>query len=178
MLSLEQIDKNREVELYKKDKKRKEVLDENGFRIKPYALLKAGMKVIFYDETIDDLKQKSNEKETDYLKRLSYRMYYVVKFSGGRTTFQHHLEARDDKKLKLAYPKNKVFMTDEENKEIKYGVSGTSGFSRPVSDALKVNGFNKYEPFPRLLYSKDSLNMAIEGKHFEIKPDGEIIFNF
>ncbi len=178
LLSLEQIDKNREIELYKKDKKRNEVLDENGFRIKPYALLKAGMKVIFYDEAIDELKQKNNEKEIDYLKRLSYRMYYVVKFSGGRTTFQHHLEARDDKKLKLAYPKDKVFMIEKDSKEIKYGVSGTSGFSRPVSDALKYNGYNNYEPFPRLLYSKDSLNMAIEDKHFEIKMDGEIKWLF
>ena len=178
LLSLEQVSKNREIELYKKDKKRKEVLDQNGFRIKPFALLKAGMKVIFYDETIEDLKQKSNEKEEDYLKRLSYRMYYIVKFSGGRTTFQHHLEARDDKKLKLAYPKDQVFMIDERNKEIKYGVSGTSGFSRPVSDSLNLNGFNNYEPFPRLLYSKDSLNMAIEGKHFSITPDGQINWKF
>jgi len=173
LLALEQIDKNREIELYKKDKKGKAVLNENGNKEKPYALLKPGMKVIFFDEKISELKQEDDDEEIDYLKRLNYRMYYVIKFSGGRVTFQHHLEARDDKKLKLAYPKDKVFII-EDGKEIKYGVGGTSGFSRPVSDALKLNGPNNYEPWPRLLYSKDALNIAIEGKHFEINPDGEI----
>ncbi|MBS1641624.1 MAG: hypothetical protein JST94_08040 [Bacteroidetes bacterium] len=175
LLSLKQLNKKREVELYQKGKKGNTILNENGKPIKPFALLKPGMKVIFYDESINELKQKEKEEKLDYKKRISYRMYNVVKFSGGRITFQHHLEARGDKKLKIAYPKDKIYMTDKENKEIKYGVSGTSGFSRPVSDALKYNGYNNYEPFPKLLYSKDSLNMAIEGKHFEIMPDGEII---
>ena len=69
-------------------------------------------------------------------------------------------------------------MQDESGKDVKYGVGGTSGFTRSVSDALKHNGFNSYEPWPRLLYSKEWLNIAIEGKDFEIKPDGEIKWLF
>jgi len=178
LLSMEQIDENREIILFKKNKSGKEFENENGDKEKPYSLLKPGMKVIFYDEKIEEIRRKENEKYVDYVRRISYRMYSVVKFSGGRITFQHHLEARPDKKLQVAYPKDKVFMKDEKGNEIKYGVGGTSGFSRPVSDALRLNGYNNYEPWPRLLYSKDSLNMAIEGKHFRIKPDGEVEWLF
>ena len=101
-------------------------------------------------------------------------MYKIVKFTGGRLTFQHHLEARSDKELEKAYPENQIFKVDEKQREVVYGGRGTSGFTEKVGDALKCNVFNKFEPWPKLLYSADWLNMAIEGKHFELTPDGKI----
>jgi len=87
------------------------------------------------------------------IKTISNRMYKVLKFSGTRITFEYHLDARSQ--------------TDITKEAAKLGdKSYATGYS-------KVNFEN---PAPRLLLSKDSLNMAIEGKHFEIKPDGEIIW--
>lgn len=147
---------------------------KNGDKIAPYAILKPGMKVIFYDNDMDELKKVEYENQSEYNKRISFRTYKIVKFTGGRITFQHHLESRDDKELEKAYPEKQVFKVDEKGKEISYGGRSTSGFTEKVSDALKYNGFNNYEPWPKLLYSVNWLNMAIEGKHFEILPDGEI----
>lgn len=172
------LNEKREVEIYLKDKKGDVTINSDGNKQTPYSLLRSGMKVIFYDDDINELNKKETEENCDYKKRISYRMYYIVKFSGGRITFQHHLEARDDKKLKQAYPKDKVFMRDSVDNEIKYGVGGTSGFTRSVGDALQLNSYNNFESWPRLLYSKEWLNMAIEGQHFEINPDGEIKWKF
>ena len=147
LLSLELIDENREIELYQKDKKEKEVLDENGNKIKPYALLKPGMKVIFYNTD----SEKISDLENMDIKTISNRMYKILKFSGTRITFEYHLDARSS--------------TDITKEAAKLGEkSYATGYS-------KINFEN---PAPRLLLSKDSLNMAIERKHFEIKPDGEI----
>ena len=151
LLSLELINENREIELYQKDKKDKEVVDENGSKVKPYALLKPGMKVIFYNSD----SEKLSDLENMNIKSISNRMYKVLKFSGTRITFEFHLDSRSP--------------TDITKEATKLGEkSYATGYS-------KVNFEN---PAPRLLLSKDSLNMAIEGKHFEIKPDGEIIFKF
>lgn len=147
---------------------------KNGDKIAPYAILKPGMKVIFYDNDIDELKKVEYENQSEYNKRISFRTYKIVKFSGSQLTFQHLLEARNDNELKKAYPEKQVFKVDEKGKEISYGGRSTSGFTEKVSDALKYNGFNNYEPWPKLLYSVNWLNMAIEGKHFEMLPDGEI----
>ncbi len=163
-----------EVELYRKDKKNQVVIDEEGNKEKPYSIIKAGMKVVFYDETIEELKQQENEKDNDYNNRINYRIYKVVKFTGGRVTFQHHLEARNDKELEKAYSENVVFKVDEKNKEITYGGRGTSGFTEKVSDAKQYNAYNKNEPWPKLLYSVNWLDFASEGKDFEIKIDGTI----
>ena len=165
---------NNELGIYRKNKEGEIITNVKGAKDTPYALLMPGMKVIFFDAFMEDLKKHRDQTEAKYIKMLSDRTYKIVKFSGGRITFQHHLEARDDIKLKEAYKKEQVFMLDESGKEVKYGVGGTSGFTRSISDTYKYNGLNNYEPWPRLLYSKDWLNMAIEGKHFEIKPDGEI----
>ncbi|MGC8751621.1 type II CRISPR RNA-guided endonuclease Cas9 [Hydrotalea sp.] len=154
-----------DLEIYRTDKKTGEVIiDENGNKEKPFAILKPGMKTIFYDNNLEELFKAENETENDYLKRISYRTYILVKFSGGRITFKHHLESRNDDQLKKAYPKNK------------YGVAGTSGITKNVIDALTENELNNFEPWPKLLYTRDWLNMAIEGKHFEMMPDGSIVW--
>ncbi|MDQ6755891.1 MAG: hypothetical protein M3004_03060 [Bacteroidota bacterium] len=163
-----------DLEIYRKDKKGNDIIDENGDKEKPYAILKPGMKVIFYDEHIEELKQQSGESDSDYRKRISYRIYKIIKFTGVQLTLQHHMEARLDTDLKKAYPDKQVFKKDKNGKDISYGGRGTSGFTEKVSDALQHNGFNNYEPWPKLLYTKEWLNMAIEGKDFEIYPDGEI----
>lgn len=147
---------------------------KNGDKISPFAIIKPGMKVIFYDDSIEELKQFETESDSEYKKRMSYQTYKVVKFTGGRLTFQHHLESRNDMELEKAYPEKQIYKLNEKGEEINYGGRGTSGFTEKVSDALKFNGFNNYEPWPKLLYSIDWLNMGIESKHFEIKPDGEI----
>lgn len=160
--------------LYRKNSKGEMIPDEQGNKEHPYAILKPSLKVIFYDDTIDELQKKADESENDYNKRISYRTYKIVKFTGGRLTFQHHLEARNDKELSNAYPEKQVFKIDEKQKEISYGGRGTSGFTEKVSDAQKCNSYNKFEPWPKLLYSADWLNMAIEGKHFELLPEGKL----
>lgn len=171
---LELVNEKGEIELYRKDKNNKVIIDANGNKQMPYATLKAGTKVIFYDENLEELKKEDSEGEKEYNYRISYRMYKVVKFTGGRLTFQHHLEARNDKELEKAYPENQVFKLDEKGKETSYGGRGTSGFTEKVSDALKCNSYNKYEPFPKLLYSVNWLDFAVEGKHFTINMDGTI----
>lgn len=160
--------------LFRKDSKGNVLIDENGNKERPYAILKPDMKVIFYEESIDELKKQDGEQDSNYNKRISYRTYKIVKFTGGRLTFQHHLDARIDKELEKVYPEKQMFKIDENHKEITYGGRGTSGFTEKVNDALKLNSFNNFEPWPKLLYSVDWLNMAIEGKHFKIEPDSKI----
>lgn len=158
-----EIKKLNDLKIYRTDKKTGEVIfDENGNKEKPFAILKPGMKVIFYDNLLDELFKTEKENEYDFKKRIGYRTYVLVKFSGGQITFKHHLESRNDDQLKKAYPKNE------------YGGSGTSGFTKKISDALTENKLNNCEPWPKLLYSMNWLNMAIEGKHFEVMPDGSI----
>lgn len=168
------IDAKGKIELYRKDKNNQTIINQNENKEIPYCILKSGMKVIFYDEKIEELKRQENEKDSEYKNRLGYRIYKVVKFTGGRLTFQHHLEARNDKELEKAYPENIVFKVDEKGKEITYGGRGTSGFTEKVSDSLRYNVYNKCEPWPRLLYSVNWLDFAVEGKDFEMKLDGEI----
>lgn len=168
------VDKSGQLQVFRKDKNKQVIIDEHGNKQSPDVILKAGMKVIFYDEKIEELKKQEGEKDSDYNKRLSFRTYKIVKFTGARLTLQHHLEARNDKELEKAYPENIVFKTDEKNKEVTYGGRGTSGFTEKVSDALKFNKHNNYEPFPKLLYSVNWLDFAVEGYDFEIKMDGRI----
>ena len=172
--SLRLVNAKGNVELYRKDKNNQVIIDEYGTKQTPYVILKAGMKVVFYDEKFEELLKENNEKDSDYNKRINYRIYKIVKFTGGRLTFQHHLDARNDKELEKAYPENIVFKVDEKNKEVTYGGRGTSGFTEKVSDALKFNSHNNYEPFPKLNYSVNWLDFAVEGYNFEIKMDGTI----
>jgi len=127
------------LQLFRKDKSNQVIIDDKGNKQTPHAILKAGMKVIFYDEKVEELKKQENEKDSDYNKRISYRTYKIVKFTGGRLTFQHHLEARNDKELEKAYPENTPFKTDEKNKEVTYGGRGTSGFTEKVTAEERVD---------------------------------------
>jgi hypothetical protein len=120
--------------------------------------------------------QQPHENRSDYNKRISYRTYKIVKFTGGRVTFQHHLEARNDRELEKAYPADVVFRLDEKNKEVPYGGRGTSGFTEKVSDALRFNAYNNFEPFPKLLYSVNWLDFAVEGYDFRVMIDGTIVW--
>ncbi len=50
-----------------------------------------------------------------------------------------------------------------------------------MGDKSYATGYSKVEfnkSNPRYLLSKDSLNMAIEGKHFKVMPDGEIKWKY
>ncbi|MBS1607574.1 MAG: hypothetical protein JSS98_11580 [Bacteroidetes bacterium] len=168
------IGKNGKIEMHKKDKKGEPIIKDNGNKILPFAILKPGMKVIFYNENIDELKKKATETEADYYKRISYCTYKIIKFTGGRLTFQHHLEARSDKELQAAYPEKQFFKKDGKNNDTTYGGRSTSGFTEKISDALINNAYNNYEPWPKLLYSVDWLDMAIEAKDFDININGTI----
>jgi len=172
----ELINQNGKVIIYRKDKNNQVIIDENKNKQMPYAILKAGTKVIFYDESPEELTKNDGETEKEYNHRISYRLYKVVKFTGGRLTFQHHLEARNDKELEKSYPEKEIFKLDDKGKEVAYGGRGTSGFTEKVSDALKYNSYNKYEPFPKLLYSVNWLDFVVEGEHFSVNVDGTINF--
>jgi CRISPR-associated endonuclease Csn1 len=117
---------------------------KTGLTIQPYALLKPGLKVIFYEKNLEELNELN--KNT-----LSKRLYRILKFSEDRITFEFHLEARSASKI-----------------------------SEKASELNDKNYFNGYstinfnDPQPRYRLTKGNFNFAIEGKHFEIKPDGEI----
>jgi CRISPR-associated endonuclease Csn1 len=115
-----------------------------------YAILKPGTKVLFFRESKEELKEID---ETSRLKRLYVisRLYDAV---SGRIMFSFHSEARTDEKLTKAFSKET------------FGQRGKNGFSE----------FNYEFPWPRLLMSPSSFNFLIEGKDFEVKPDGVIVF--
>ncbi|MGD8781324.1 MAG: HNH endonuclease domain-containing protein [Ignavibacteria bacterium] len=111
-------------------------------------ILKPGLKTIFYQNQKDELLELRNSE-------LSNRMYFIKNLfdaQTGRIQFQHHLDSRSDKKLSEAFPKEK------------YGQRGKNGFSE----------INFEKPWPRLLLSPINFNFIIEGRDFEIQPDGEI----
>ncbi len=82
-------------------------------------------------------------------KELSKRLYFIVKFEDGRISLKHHLNSMSEEDLK------------KEMKRLNLGDVGASSF-------------NFSFPIPKLRLSKANFNFAIEGKHFQIKPDGEI----
>ncbi len=131
---------------------------ENSFvaghkEYKLFTILKPGLKVIFYkDENKDEPKELT---KIELLKRL----YYVKNLFDSKTgtiQFQYHLEARGDKELTAAFPKEQ------------YGQKGKNGFSQ----------FNYENPWPRLLLSKINFDFLIEKKDFIITPDGDIVFKY
>lgn len=160
-----------QIQLFRKGKNNEVLVDQNGNKEKPYAILTAGLKVIFYDAEIHELLKKNTESDFEYIQRLSDRMYKIIKFSGGRITFLHHLDSKDEKQNIVAYPKDKIFKIDDNGKEINYGGRGKSGFTEAINDAQK---YNHGKPWHKLLYSKEWLNIAVENHHFIIKPDGQI----
>lgn len=137
-----------DLELYRKDKKGNLVIDENGNKETPYAILKPGMKVVFYKKDMDELDDLDNTE-------LNKRVYTIIKFSGSRITFGLHLDAR---------PESEIKKVAQELGDKSYA----TGYSK----------INFEQPLPRYLLSKRAMNMAIEDKHFKIFPDGKIKWLF
>ncbi|MFZ4414304.1 MAG: type II CRISPR RNA-guided endonuclease Cas9 [Bacteroidales bacterium] len=117
-----------------------------------YAVIKSGTKVLFYKERKEELLDLS---QSDYSNRL-YVMNRIFDPNDGRIQFQHHLEARDDKRLLEAFSENE------------FGKKGKNGFS-------EIDFLN---PFPRLLLSIGKFNFITENYDFVINPDGNIKFLF
>ena len=113
------------------------------------AILKPGKKVLFYKD-----KDKEEPKELSK-SELSQRLYFIKNLFDAKTgsvQFQHHLEARNNKQLSEAFPKEQ------------FGQQGKNGFSK----------FNFEKPWPRLLMNPINFDFLIEGKDFEVTPDGTI----
>lgn len=164
--SLDLIDKSGNIEIYRKDKNGYPLMDANGNKESPYSLLRVGTKVIFYDAEIGELMQKKEENTATYSQRISNRFYKIVKFAGSQITFQHHLDSKNEKQHMEAYPEDTLFKGN-----VKYGKRGKNGFTEKIEDYVR---FNHNTPWHKLLYTKDWLNMAIEGKDFAVKMDGTI----
>lgn len=159
------IDSSGHLQIFRKDKNNQPIIKSNGEKEEPFAILKVGMKVVFYDNQMEELAKQDNESEMEYNSRISYRTYKIVKFSGSRITFSHHLDARDEKQQLEDYPENREF------KDGNYGKRGKNGFTENILDSFK---YNQGKPWHKLLYTKDYLDFAVEGKHFEMKMDGAI----
>ncbi|MDB5086269.1 MAG: hypothetical protein JWR09_263, partial [Mucilaginibacter sp.] len=84
---------------------------------------------------------------------------------------QHHLDSRDEKQHMEEYSENKYFKTDSNGKELTYGKRGKNGFTEKISDYIN---YNEGKPWHKLLYTKDWLDFAIEGKDFIVNMDGTI----
>jgi len=164
------ITKRGELEVYKK-KDGEIITDEDGRKERPYVFLKAGLKVVFYENSLTDLKLQSEESMEEFSNRISNRMYKIVKFAGGQVTFQHHLDSRDEKQHMEEYSEDKYFKTDSNGKELTYGKRGKNGFTEKISDYIN---YNEGKPWHKLLYTKDWLDFAIEGKDFIVNIDGTI----
>lgn len=162
---------NDDLGIYRKDKNGLDIIQEDGSKEPPYAILKKGTKVIFYENDLEELKIIA-ESHPDVL---SQRVYKVKKFADSRITFDYHLEARDDNELTEAFPKETVYKYDEKGNPITYGKRGKNGFTENFFDFIALN---QGKPWHRLLYSKDYFDFAIEGKHFEMLPDNEIKWLF
>ena len=106
-----------------------------------------------------------------YAKRISARTYKVIKFAGGQVTFLHHLDAREEKQHMEAFPETAFFKTDDKGKDLTYGKRGKNGFTERIDDYIL---HNNGKPWHKLLYTKDWLDIAIEGKDFEMNIDGTI----
>jgi CRISPR-associated endonuclease Csn1 len=86
--------------------KTEEKQGKNKFNIPLYAVLRTGQKVLFYKDSMDELKELLNDGEKE---ELSKRMFKIYQFENdGRIKFRHHLAAGIDTELK------------KENKEYSY----------------------------------------------------------
>lgn len=109
------------------------------------AVLRKKQHVIFYEKNIEELKELYNSDKTTFVKRV----YKILKFEEGKIFFDYHLTSLTDKDI----------LKEMESREL------------PKKGASKVDFGN---PPLRLRLSQGALNMAIEGKHFQIKHDGTI----
>ncbi|NOU39423.1 MAG: hypothetical protein HOO89_11975 [Ferruginibacter sp.] len=108
---------------------------KNAAELPLVQILKVGTKCIFYNESIEELKELDNP---DLLKRL-FRVYKFNEMGTPNLFLQNHLEAR----------KNELLDDGE-------------------------TFFEPNKKHYRLKIKADKFTCAIEGKHFEIKLDGEI----
>lgn len=116
-----------------------------------YSVLKVGMKVLFFKESKEELKELN-------ISEISKRLYIITRLYdviSGRLMFNFHLDARPDEELSKAFPKDT------------FGQKGKNGFSE----------FNFEFPWPRLLMSPGSFNFIVEGRDFRVTPDGKISLN-
>jgi CRISPR-associated endonuclease Csn1 len=146
ILSLKRVSELKELGTFKVEEYK--LLDGNSEnKILLRDVLCIGKRVIFFKNDPQEI------MDMDHKNRIR-RLYIITGFEkDGRIKFIYHSEAREDKKLTEAYPISE------------YGQNGKNGFS----------SINWDKPWPKLKLSKDNLNMLIENKDFEIKPDGEII---
>lgn len=125
-----------------------EVKSKKGVLIPLIHVFVPGQKVLFYEDTREELKEVEN---------LSKHLYFIKRLyesNSGRIQFQHHLDARNDKQLLADFP------------EKDFGKKGVNGFSKFTTDFIA----------PRLLLSPGNFKFIIEGKDFEMKLDGTIQF--
>jgi CRISPR-associated endonuclease Csn1 len=111
-----------------------------------YAVLRPGVKVLIYKDNPLELEELSIG---DLSKRL-YRVKVLFSAEDGRIIFDYHVEARPNDELSKTYPKS----------------TGIYGFSEPDFD----------NPKHRLILSLKRFDFIIEGKDFEVSPDGQISF--
>lgn len=117
-----------------------------------YHVFQVGQKILIYISEKSELK---NLKRSE----ISQRLYFVKKLADAnaqRILFQHHLEARDDQKLLIDFPKDS------------FGTKGKDGFSSISQDFIA----------PRLLLTPSNYNFIIEGKDFDLTLSGEVKFRF
>jgi CRISPR-associated endonuclease Csn1 len=117
-----------------------------------YHVFQVGQRVLIY--FTDKLELKNLGKS-----EISPRLYFIKKLADANTQrilFQHHLEARDDQRLLIDFPKDS------------FGTKGKDGFSSFSQDFIA----------PRLLLTPSNYNFIIEGKDFELTIDGEVGFKF
>jgi hypothetical protein len=84
---------------------------------------------------------------------LSKRLYLIVLFDERRITFKHHLNAMPEDELKNMMK------------------------ARGLAD-VGASYFDFDDPIPKLRLSKAALNFAMEGKHFDITPDGNFQWKY
>lgn len=108
-------------------------------------IFQTGDRVLMYEREYDELLSLNYNE-------LSKRLYFVSRLYDANQSliqFQHHQEARDDKKLQEDFP---------------IGKQGMNGFSKFKTDFIQ----------PRLLLSPGNMNFLIESNDFTLSPDGKI----
>lgn len=84
---------------------------KNKTTIPLYAILRTGHKVLFYKESMEELKELLSDDRKD---KLSERMFKIYQFeSDGRIKFRHHLAAGVDTDLKKMYQEYSYFDANE-----------------------------------------------------------------
>ncbi len=127
------------------------------YQIPLYSILKQKQHVVFFkeNESVNTLEELyvSNKKEDAIT--FAKRVYTIVKFEEGFVFFKYHLCSMESGAIEKAMEND---------------------LRRPNKKGANYVDFDN--PFLSLKLSQGALNMAIEGKHFEIKPDGEIKWRF